>query len=480
MQFYFMDVYQKVLNEALKLIIPKQEDVEKLKYLSQKALEIANEEMKKYEGKAILAGSITRDTWLPDKKEFDVFLLFPKNFINTELEEVGLAIGKEIIKRLRGSYVIEYAQHPYVSGKIEDVEVDIVPCYEISTTKEIKSSVDRTPFHVKYIEENLHLDLSSEVRLLKQFCKANGIYGSDAKTQGLSGYACEILIIHYGKFIKLIKDIVNWKLGEIIDTEKFYDKKDYKSLRFKFKNEALIIIDPTDKKRNVTSALSIENFFKLKKIAKQFLENPSVEFFIPKKIKPLTDLELKEYLAKRNTELIVLKFTPPNVVPDILWPQLRKFADRLESILEETKYEFKVLRKGVYTNEKDLAIVLLEMEISKLPNVQKRIGPSVFDFDDSNRFIEKYKDALNGPFIEDGKWVVEIERMFLTARDKLVHSLKKDLETLKAKGIPNYIAEQLVKGFRIFSDVDVIAKILNEDEGFAVFLRKYFKKEKLV
>jgi tRNA nucleotidyltransferase (CCA-adding enzyme) len=366
---------------------------------------------------------------------------------------------------------------------VDDVEMDIVPCYEVKSTKEMKSAVDRTPFHVKYITENLPADLSDHVRLLKQFCKANGVYGADAKAQGLSGYACEILVINYGEFIDVLKGIDKWVSGEIVDTEEHYDKGEHKSVRTKFKGEPLILIDPTDRNRNVTSAFSATNFFMLKKATKRFLQAPSKEFFLRKNAKPVSAEELNGYVSDRGTELLLIKFEPPKVVPDILWPQLRKFADRVQSILEETKYEFKVLRKDVYTNENELAVLLFELEFPKLPVVQKRVGPGVFDHDDSKRFIERYVSngsLINGPFIEDGNWVVEIERKFLTARDKLIDSLKKDKDTLMEKGIPNHVAEQLVKGFRIFSDVPIIAKILDEDVGFGVFLRKYFAKESLV
>ncbi len=475
--------YTHVIGEALKLVRPDRKDEEKLKAVAKRTLEIANEELQRYDARAILAGSITRDTWLPDKKEFDIFLMFPKGVIEEELEEIGLDIGRSIIGRMRGTYIVEYAQHPYVRGKIEDVEVDIVPCYEVSSTKEMKSAVDRTPFHVKYITENLSADLSDEVRLLKKFCKANGVYGADAKTQGVSGYACEILVINYGEFMDVLRGIEKWAPGEVVDTEEFYGKGDHRNLRSKFKGEPLILIDPTDRNRNVASALSAENFFRLKKMTKRFLENPSRELFLEKKVRPITAEELEEHVTGRGTEMLVIRFEPPKVVPDILWPQLRKFADRVQSILEETKYEFKVMRKDVYANGNGLAAVLLEMEFPKLPKAQKRVGPSVFDHDDAKRFVERYvsRDSLvNGPFVEEGNWVVEVERRFLTARDKLADSLKKDEAILTEKGIPNYIAAQLVKGFRIFTDVPAIAKILAEDEGFGVFLRKYFEKESLV
>jgi phenylalanyl-tRNA synthetase alpha chain len=44
------------------------------------------------------------------------------------------------------------------------------------------------------------------------------------------------------------------------------------------------------------------------------------------------------------------------------------------------------------------------MEISKLPLVQKRVGPSVFDLDASRNFLKKYKKPLEGPLIETEFW----------------------------------------------------------------------------
>ena len=241
----------------------------------------------------------------------------------------------------------------------------------------------------------------------------------------------------------------------------------------------MILIDPTDKSRNTAAAVSTHSFFMFKKIAKEFLERPSGEMFFKRKLDPVTENELIQNQLKRRTELIFVKFKPPEIVPDILWPQLRKFADRLLNILKEN--EFVVLRKDVYTDEKNLAVVLLEMEVSKLPMIQKRIGPKVFDLDDSQRFLEKYKQhVLTGPFIEENFWAVETRRKFLSAREKLKDSLKEKIDVLKAKGIPSYIAEQLVKEFEIFSENENIMELMEKDRNFGVFLRKYFEKGSLI
>lgn len=473
-----MTNYNKVLKEVLNFIRPKPEEKRKLESLAKQALALTKKEAKKINAKAILAGSITRDTWLSDKMEFDVFVLFSSKLKEKRMEELGLKLGKKVINQLKGSYVIEYAEHPYVSGSVSGIDIDIVPCFEISSPENLKSAVDRTPFHVRYIEKNLSFKLSDEVRLLKQFLKTLEAYGADAKTEGFSGYVCELLVIKYKKFVNILQSAVSWKPGEIIDLEKYYPKSDYPKLKRQFKSQVLILIDPTDKKRNTTAALSTRNFFKFKKYAKEFLEKPSSNLFFPKKLEILTEDEVIRLQIQRRTELIIVKLTPSKVVPDILWPQLRRFAERLQSILEEVKYEFKVLRKAVYTDEKDLAVVLLEMEVSKLPTVQKRIGPSIFDLEDSKNFIKKYKDqALAGPYTEGNFWAVEVRRKFLTAREKLIDSLNKSFEILTAKGIPNHIAKQITKEFEIISETIKIMELIKKDKDFGVFLRRYFEKE---
>ncbi|MFH0711406.1 MAG: CCA tRNA nucleotidyltransferase [Candidatus Aenigmatarchaeota archaeon] len=475
-----MKDYSRVLKEVLKEITPKTEEKRKLVSLAKGTVYLAKKEAKKYKAKPMLAGSLTRDTWLPGKKEFDVFILFPSKLDMKKMEKYGLEIGKEVIKKLNGSFVIEYAQHPYVSGTVQDTKIDIVPAFEIKSTKDLKSAVDRTPFHVRYIEKKLSKNSSAEVRLLKQFLTSNGIYGADTKTEGFSGYVCELLIIKYKKFLEVLKNASEWDAGVIIDIENHHQKSEYGKLKKTFKDQPMILIDPTDESRNAGAAVSSYNFMKFKKLSREFLKNPNKEHFHFRHVKPLDENELISWQLKRRTEIILVKFKPPEVVPDILWPQLRKFTERMHSILEETKYEFKVLGRDAYS-DKENSIVLFEMEISKLPLVQKRIGPSVFDINDGRKFVEKYKkQALAGPYVEDGMWVVEVERKFMSAREKLVESLKENETVLKAKGVPNFIAAQLVKGFEIITDTQKMIDIMKKDAEFAQFLRRYFEKESLV
>lgn len=478
-QLILMSTAAQAQKDVLSQIRPNKDQKRKISAVARRTLALAGKFARKYRGKAMLAGSITRDTWLPDKMEFDVFVLFPEKMNDKQMERAGLEIGKKVIESLKGKWELTYAQHPYVSGMVEGVDIDIVPAFDVKSAENIKSAVDRTPFHVKFVEKHLSSRQSDDVRLLKQMLKSTGAYGADTKTDGFSGYVCELLVIQYKGFAEVLKAARKWEAGEIIDMSNSHKKSEYESLRKQFADQVLILVDPTDKNRNTAAALSARNFFKMKKLAEEFLSKPSSEIFFGRKFDPITEQELNEYQMRRRTELLVVKFLPPKGVDDVVWPQMRKFAERLQGILEESKYEFKVMGKDVFTDGSYVAAVLLEMEVSKLPTVQKRVGPSVFDKDDAKRFLEKYTDAIAGPYVEGTNWVVETNRQFVTAREKIQDSLAKPIEELLAKGVPKLVAERIAKGFDVFSETDRTIDESRRNPAFGSFIRKYFEKEKL-
>jgi len=466
--------YREVIKEALKLSIPSKSEYEYMNEIKEKVLSIAEQHAKVYNCEVMLCGSFAKNTWLPKKYEMDVFILFSPKVDRDRLEELGLIIGKKVAEDLGAEYVIEYAEHPYVRIKYRDVQIDLVPAYKVEKAGEKISAVDRTPFHTTYVKEKIKNILNDEVRLLKKFMLANEIYGADAKVSGFSGYVCELLIIHYGTFLNVLKAAANWKPVTIIDIENYYSEHEREFLPKIFKGQPLIIIDPVDKDRNAAAAVSVENYFKFINLARKFLENPSISFFEPKKYEPISEAELIKHQMDRRIELIILRFFRPKVVDDIIYPQMRKFAKRIEDIL--SKYSFKVLNKGVFCNEKYCYLVL-EMEIFKLPKIEKKIGPIFFDLENSRKFLEKYKDYLT--YVENDRWVAEVPRKFVRAIDKIIDSLSKDEKTLRDKGIPSFVAMQISKGFDITNETSKILSFIKEDESFGMFLRKFFFKEKL-
>jgi tRNA nucleotidyltransferase (CCA-adding enzyme) len=91
--------------------------------------------------------------------------MFKPEVDKKELEKRGLDMAKRIMKNLKGRFQIAFAEHPYLRGWVGKFLINIVPAYEIANPENIKSAVDRTPHHVKFVRKNLRNP--DEVRLLK-------------------------------------------------------------------------------------------------------------------------------------------------------------------------------------------------------------------------------------------------------------------------------------------------------------------------
>jgi len=324
--------------------------------------------------RCLLVGSVARGTWLKGRYDIDLFIAFPEEVSLDELESVGLSLARKIGERIadvwEGRVVERYADHPYIRVVFNTFEVDIVPCYDVKDPSNIRSPVDRTPHHNEYVVRHI-AGREDDVRLLKQFLRGAGLYGSELKRMGYSGYLCELLIIYYGSFIECIKAMARWKRGVVIDIEKHGTKKH---------RDPLVVVDPVDPKRNVASALSLDNFAKSIHYARQFLKNPNIEFFTEKD-------EMLELDFSRGTQYVAIEFRKPDISDDILYPQIYKAMDSLERLL--ISGGFRTYSKKVCEN-KDVVSILFELEVFELPRVKKHIGPPVDEIVHAERFYEKY------------------------------------------------------------------------------------------
>jgi len=445
-------------NAVLNKIKPSKGEEEEMNSFTARLLEAA----KKLKANAMICGSIEKGTWLAHKKEVDLFLLFKPSLPKKQLEKKGLELAKKIVKVLKGRFVIAYAEHPYLRGKIGKFQVDIVPCYDVPDPEKIKSAVDRTPYHVKFVKGNLKNP--DDVRLLKQFCVANKCYGADLKTQGFSGYICELLIIKYGSFLNLAKEAAKWRAGHFIS---FYEmNKEEAWKRFK---APLIVIDPVDKNRNVAAAISTESFYRFVKACNDFLKKPSKELFLKQEDEPYTLKEIARKFEERGTRWYLINFKRPDVLDDILYPQMRRCVKAIDKMLEQNG--FKVLRSSFFCNKE--CVLVYEMEIWHIPKVFKNVGPDIYS-KHAEQFLKHYKEKK--VFVEGEKWVVETEREFTTALDFFKDLLKRQEKELLEKGIPSKIAP-LMKGCKICGDDDALKAIKKLPEDFRSFLREWFEKD---
>lgn len=462
---------EAVLRDVLKKTTPTNKEIEDTKRALDRIVKATGRVVKTQGLSYTIAGSYLRDTWLADKKEFDIFILFSPTVPRERLEKKGIDIGKRIVAELKGEHEIAYAEHPYIRAAFGEYAVDFVPCYDIKDPGRIKSAVDRTPHHNRYLKKNLAAVMSPEVRMLKQFCKGLRIYGSDLRAEGFSGYLLELLTIRYKTFKNLLMEARNWEAGKVfIDLEGRYEDEG-PGPKDKFPSQPLIFIDPVDKNRNVAAALSPANFELFKQSCKSFLQSPSEKYFVPKKT-GLGAEALMKILKKRSSKLISVSFSRPGVVDDVLFPQLRRSSKRLVGMLEDS--DFRVLGHDAWS-DKEECILFFELEVWSLPATKIITGPPVFSSVHSRQFIRKYegKERL---WVEGANWVTEGRRKFTEAGEFIGKILKSDAKTLAKKGIASYVADSLCKGSSVMEDGRVILKA-KSNKGFALFLTEYFKKK---
>jgi tRNA nucleotidyltransferase (CCA-adding enzyme) len=403
--------------------------------------------------KGILVGSSARGTWISGEHDLDIFIMFPSEVEREYLEEKGLYVARKIAMQGE-SFEERYAEHPYIHAVFDGFEVDLVPAFNVKSGAEIRSAVDRTPFHNSYVSSRIK-GSEDEVLLLKQFQKGIGVYGSELKTRGFSGFLVELLIIHYGLFENVLKAASNWKAGISIDIEK------HGTL---IHRDPLVMIDPTDPARNVAAALSLDKLCLFIDKACEFLEKPDEKYFKVQIPRPLDDDEFIKIINERGSSLLAIVFNVPDIVEDVLFPQLHKLEESVCEMFE--KYDFHVYNSAVWADED--AIVVLELESAKLPLVRKHMGPNVWAKDFALSFKEKYNTSrtFSNIFIQNGRYMVEIPRKYSIAR-KLVES-----ELLKC-GLGKHLALSIKNEFQVIENEELL-NIRNEE--WRKILREFFEK----
>jgi tRNA nucleotidyltransferase (CCA-adding enzyme) len=409
-----------------------------------------------------LEGSVAKDTWISDERDIDIFMRVSTAIPRKSLGEVCLRVAR---KATEGSQQIErFAEHPYLEVFVENVRVNIVPCYDAKAGNWL-SATDRTPFHTDYINEHFDERLRSEVRLLKSFMKGTDVYGAEIKVGGFSGYLCELLILHYGSFVGVLKAFVGQQRRIVIDVENYYRNRD-NELRPLF-NEPLVIVDPVDKGRNVASAVKSQKLFTFIAAAQTFLKHPSLDFFYPPETKPLTARVLKTELEKRGSKIIFLVFANVGAVPDILWGQLYKSQRSLRKLIELN--DFRILRDLAWSDETSLNVFVFELEDCCIPSVKKHLGPPLEKEHECEKFLAKHNDGsgtVSGPYVEDGRWVVQVRRKYTDACKLLCDRLR---DGGRSAGVADQISQILHKGFQIYVNAEIVS-VYCGNAAFARFL----------
>lgn len=453
---------QEVVQEVLKRVKPSQAEEDRVNKVLSKAVSTIREEFRRLEPKAdvLIEGSIAKGTWLSGETDADVFIRFP---VDWKKEEMGNMLI-ENVKRIFGPEKcrLRFAEHPYITVKIESINVDIVPCYKVEKGS-YRSATDRTVFHTEFVKEKLSLEMRDEARLLKRFFKGIGVYGAEIKTRGFSGFLVELLVYYFGGFVKTLEALRSFKPPLTLDPGGLYSNREEELAR-RARGSLLCVIDPVDELRNVAAAVSSESLSITQYAAHMMLEKPSIEFFYP--VYRASKNGLKEMIRSRGLNMISITIPVWTGVPDIMWGQAYRLLSRLGNSLEEN--EFRVLMEKAWSDEeRNIVLIFVLEEIEKQAAVL-HMGPPYFS---SNvpQFVETYLNnerTLVQPFPRNGRWWTILKPKAKDAKEVVLKSFSSN-EFLK--GFPDSIVKKLAET-TIRSGESIVDAV--EDPNYLSFIER--------
>ena len=425
----------KVLEQARKISIPTEKEQEKIKKISEVALQLVKQQAEKFsEVTGVeIGGSYAKGTWLSGEVDLDIFVKLRKDMDEKTFESIGKTIGFDSLKKYKP--YVRYSEHPYVEAEIEHTRVNVVPCYDVELGN-WKSAADRSSFHTKFILQSLGESKKDEVRLLKKFLIGVGIYGAEIAKEGFGGYVAEVLVHHYGSFLGVLQAASSFVQHQVIGnpTKKF--------------DTPLTIIDPIDSNRNLGTAISAESAGKFILASRAFLKKPSLSFFRPQPRKSNKNLE----------NVIIVKFNYKKRSPDIIWGQIKRATTAVAGQLELAGFE--VLRKFSVTDEKSESALLF---LLRSPNIEKnmiRKGPDVFMRKQSEEYIAKNAKKSQIMWVDDtGKILSLQQRLHHDAKTFLQFLLKKNL---LASGMPSGLVNDIKREFKILNGKQTTSKSIKK------------------
>jgi len=122
---------EEVCAEVLKRVNPSESERKKVQALAKKLTEKVEKaaKEKRVEAEVRVEGSVAKNTWLRDCPEIDVFMQVPTATPKEAFGTVCLEIAKKATEGYR--QIERFAEHPYLEAIVEDVYVNVVPCYKV-------------------------------------------------------------------------------------------------------------------------------------------------------------------------------------------------------------------------------------------------------------------------------------------------------------------------------------------------------------
>ncbi|MCS7134701.1 MAG: nucleotidyltransferase domain-containing protein [Candidatus Pacearchaeota archaeon] len=372
-----------------------------------------------------IGGSFAKKTLLNKKiLDIDLFFVFPKN------EKDPSKKLEKILKEARIKATKLKGSRDYFQVRLDkNIFLELVPLKKIKKVEEAENVTDVSLFHINYVLKKIKENpkLRDEIRLAKAFCHACNCYGAESYIRGFSGYALEVLVSYYGSFLNFIRNASKWKKQVIIDPEKHYKNKKeiLEKLNYAKITSPIVLIDPVQASRNLTAAIAEETFENFVNACKEFLKNPSENFFFKKK----QDIKKwKNESRRRKAKFFVVDVFPFSEKKDIAGAKSKKFFDFI--CKKAAEHEFKILKKNFEFNENKLKakFYFIIKEPKKFRLVK---GPPVFV---SSSFLESFKKKWSSVFVKNGTLYAKTERKIKNFSE-LIKEVKKQAKEMKIRKV---------------------------------------------
>ena len=384
----------------------------------------------------ILAGSVARGTQVRGNSDIDIFLLFPRGMEERKMERLGIEIAKKIVNKKKNErFEIKYAEHPYLKLIMGDegIKADIVPAFKIDDSKDMGSAVDRTQLHNNFVNSNLSAYQRDQVRVLKSFLRFHNVYGAEAKTEGFSGYLCELLIHQYGSFQKLAAAFSDLKLPLCLNP---VDRSEIPNPDiFKKFNSNFIVLDPTDSGRNVAAGLSKTSLMRFVLACRILLSNPTIKYFYGAEYSEEHASAKLDAVAKAlGAEMHALLFAIPDISEEVIWQQLKKLEKQISGKMRENGFGPLLSIEGMQGNK---AAILFLTNGYRMGSVVKK-GPSALMRGASTAFIKAHPKSV---MYVEGESISLIEKAPYAGPADLLKYILHD----KSFAFPSYLGKSKAK-----------------------------------
>lgn len=424
--------YQEIFQKVLEKIKPSAQDLKKINSIMADISKKIDSELKsqKIIAELFIGGSTAKGTFLKNNFDIDCFVRFDPKYSDDEISDLLETILKNIfetIERVHGSR--DYFQITY-----DNYLLEIVPVMKTDDPTNIRNVTDMSPLHVTFVVNALkNNNLQDDIRLAKQFCKSIRVYGAESYIQGFSGHVLDLLIIHYGGFINLLKAASEWNDQIIIDLENHHEDP-LKVLNDSKVYSPLIVVDPVQPYRNAAAALSKKKFIQFKKAAKVFLEKPSLAFFTIRHLVPNKIVEVAKKIILSESaltkRLVILEVNALDGKKDVVGAKIMKVFDHLKKAIKINGFNL-LVGDWEYFHKQKKAILFFIVKESSLSETFEKMGPPIKQKTDVDKFKEKHSKFEE----RNGRLYATITREHTTLNSLIKALIKLDYVSERVKGV---------------------------------------------